>query len=155
MNNILDFADVIDCLHNTPKYSNNGFPIVRVEDIKNSFLDLNSCLKVDEATCDFQNRKYIPKMGDIIITRVGSFGMLSYVNSNQKFCLGQNVAIISPKKYGKFIYYYLQSPYVQKIIHGNSGGSSYKSLSLDMIKKIPINVVNKNYKILPFFLEVL
>lgn len=144
MNNILDYADVIDCLHNTPKYSKTGFPIVRVEDVKNAFLNNNECLRVNESICDYQNKKYIPKKGDIIITRVGSYGMVAYLNTNDKICLGQNVAIISPKKYGKFLYYYLQSPYIQKFIHGNSGGSSYKSLSLEMIKKLPVNIDNIN-----------
>lgn len=144
MSNILEFADVIDCLHNTPDYSSHGYPIIRVEDINNEFLDYSECLRVNEEVCDFQNKKYIPQKGDIIITRVGSFGMVGLINTEEKICLGQNIAIISPKKYGKFLYYYLQSPYIQKIIHGNSGGSSYKSLSLDMIRKLPMKIDNLN-----------
>ena len=140
MNSILDLADVIDCLHNTPTYSSHGFPIIRVEDINNEFLDYSECLRVSEDVCDFQNKKYVPKKDDIIITRVGSFGMVGLINTNDKICLGQNIAILSPKKHGKFLYYYLQSPYIQKIIHGNSGGSSYKSLSLDMIRKLPLKI---------------
>ena len=54
--------------------------------------------------------------------------MFANVNTNQKFCLGQNIAIISPKVNGKFLYYYLKSPYIQNIISGNSGGSSYKCI---------------------------
>ena len=135
---ISDIASVIDCLHATPEYSSSGYPMVRVENVKNDFLNLSECYLVDEATCDYHNKNYTPKRDDIIITRVGSFGLIALVDTDDKFCLGQNIAIISPYQNGKFLYYYLQSPYIQKFIHGNSGGSSYKSLSLEHIKRLPL-----------------
>ena len=135
---ISDIASVIDCLHATPEYSSSGYPMVRVENVKNDFINLSECYLVDEATCDYHNKNYTPKRDDIIITRVGSFGLIALVDTDDKFCLGQNIAIISPYQNGKFLYYYLQSPYIQKFIHGNSGGSSYKSLSLEHIKRLPL-----------------
>lgn len=141
---LADCAKIIDCLHATPSYCTDGFPMVRVENVNNNFLNLQECLKVDEATCDLHNKNHVPQINDIIITRVGSYGMISLVNTNEKFCLGQNIAIISPYKNGRFYYYYLLSPYIQKIIYGNSGGSSYKSLSLEQIRKLPVNIENLN-----------
>lgn len=139
---ISDVADIIDCLHTTPSYANKGFPIVRVEDVGDKNIDWNNCLKVDETTCNYMNKKYTPQVGDIIITRVGSFGRMSYINDDVKFCLGQNISIIHPKINSHFLYYYLRSPYAQKFIFGNSNGSSYKSLSLEHINKIPFSVEN-------------
>lgn len=132
-----EVAYVIDSLHQTPQYQEHGFPMVRIVDINNDFLDLRNCLSVSKEVFLEHNKNHIPQKGDIIITRVGSFGMLSYVNTDEPFCLGQNIAIISPKKNGLFLYYYLKSPYIQNIIHGNSGGSSYKCISLEEIKKLP------------------
>lgn len=134
---INDIAIVIDSLHKTPEYTNTGIPMVRVVDINNNFLQLDNCLSVDEKTYKEHNKNHIPKMGDTIITRVGSYGMLAYVDTNKQFCLGQNLAIISPQKDKEFLYYYLQSPYIQNIIYGNSGGSSYKCIGLEKIKKLP------------------
>jgi type I restriction enzyme S subunit len=134
---LCDVAEIIDSLHKTPKYSEKGFPMVRVVDVNNGFLDLGNCFMVDENTCDEHNKNHIPQIGDVIITRVGSYGMLAYINTSKKFCLGQNIAIISPKANGKFLYYYLKSPFIQNIIYGNSGGSSYKCISLEKIKKLP------------------
>ncbi len=132
-----EVAYVIDSLHQTPQYQEHGFPMVRIVDINNDFLDLRNCLSVSKEVFLEHNKNHIPQKGDIIITRVGSFGMLGYVNTDEPFCLGQNIAIISPKKNGLFLYYYLKSPYIQNIIHGNSGGSSYKCISLEEIKKLP------------------
>ena len=139
---ISSVSDVIDCLHTTPDYSDDGFPIVRVEDIGKRTINWINCLKVDEKTCDYMNKKYTPKKGDIVITRVGSFGRMSYITEDVKFCLGQNISIIHPKVDSNFLYYYLNSPYAQKFIYGNSNGSSYKSLSLEQINKIPFNDEN-------------
>lgn len=143
---ISNVADVIDCLHSTPEYSKNGFPIARVEDINDWFINYDNCLKVTKEICDEHNRNHVPTEGDIVITRVGSFGRMAYVKDKTKFCLGQNISIIVPKENPKFIYYYLKSPYAQKFIHGNSNGSSYKSLSLAQIKNIPFKDEGLNKK---------
>lgn len=132
-----EVAKIIDSLHSTPSYNIDGLPMVRVVDIKNSFIDLSNCLLVAEEDYNKHRKNHMPQLGDIVITRVGSFGMLGRVDSFQDFCLGQNIAIISPSLNDKYLYYYLQSPYMQKFIFGNSGGSAYKSLSLDKIRNLP------------------
>ena len=146
MNNITisDVADVVDSLHKTPEYVMEGLPMVRVIDVNNSFLSLSDCLLVNTETMNEHNKNHIPKIGDTIITRVGSYGMVSYINTNEKFCLGQNIAIISPKENPEFLYYYMKSPYIQSIISRNSGGSSYKCISLEEIKKLPYQVEKLN-----------
>lgn len=139
---LTDIASVIDSLHSTPDYRLEGFPMVRVVDVNNEFIKLEKCFKVDESTFIKHNKNHIPQKGDIIITRVGSFGLLGYVDTDKKFCLGQNIAIIHPKINSKFLYYYLLSPYIQSIIHGNIGGSAYKSISLADIRNLPYSDIN-------------
>lgn len=136
---LIDVAEIIDSLHATPEYTNGGYPMVRVVDVNNSFLHLDNCFKVDKKTCDKHNKNHIPKKGDIIITRVGSYGMIALIDTDEELCLGQNIAIISPKGNDKFLYYYLQSPYMQNIIYGKSGGSSYKCIGLEDIRNFPFN----------------
>jgi len=139
---LTDIAFVIDSLHSTPEYNHDGFPMVRVVDVNNEFIKLDKCIKVDESTFNKHNKNHVPQKGDIIITRVGSYGLLGYVDTDIKFCLGQNIAIIHPKINSKFLYYYLLSPYIQSIIHGNIGGSAYKSISLADIRNLPYNDLN-------------
>lgn len=135
-----DVADVIDCLHETPLYTDIGYPVARVEDVSNSFFDFDACLLAAKEVIDHHNRSHVPLKGDILITRVGSYGRMSLIDEDRLMCIGQNVSIISPHAHSKFTYYYLKSPYAQKFIHGNSNGSSYKSLSLEQIRNIPFNV---------------
>lgn len=143
---ILDYAEVVDSLHQTPEYQESGYPMVRIVDVNDDFLDLSACFKVSADKLREHNKNHTPQQGDIIITRVGSFGMLGYVDTKEPFCLGQNIAIISPYEESHFLYYYLKSPYIQAIIHGNSGGSSYKCISLEEIRKLPVEIEGLNCK---------
>lgn len=133
-----DVTDIIDSLHQTPKYVVSGFPMVRVTDIKSVFLQLENTLKVDEHTFKEFSKKHTPKKGDIVFSRVGSYGVSSIVNSNEKFCLGQNTVFIVPKQNPYFIYYFLNSPIAKNQIEGLVAGSTQQTISLQSINNIKV-----------------
>lgn len=151
---ISSIAKVIDSLHATPQYQDTGYAMVRVVDVNNDFLSLEKCFKVDRDTYTKHNKNHHPVCGDIIITRVGSYGMVGYIDMNEEFCLGQNLSIIHPNKFddGKFLYYYILSPFMQKVIYGNIGGSAYKCLGLEDIRNLPLCVNGINRKKIGDFL---
>lgn len=113
--------------------------MIRVADVKFGVVNTDDALKVDEKTYLKFTQKYIPKSGDIIISRVGTFGNICIVG-DEPVCLGQNTSIIHPKINHKFLYYYLLSNQVQKWINSNVNGAGYKSLSLANIKDIPVAI---------------
>ena len=41
-----EIAEIIDSLHQTPKYSLDGYPMVRVTDIKKGYLNLKNTLLI-------------------------------------------------------------------------------------------------------------
>ena len=134
-----EVSDVIDSLHDTPQYVENGYPMIRVADVKGGIVNTTGALRVDVETYNKFISKYKPQKGDIIISRVGSFGNLCIVG-DEDMCLGQNTSIIHPKINDKYLYYYLSSDIVQDWIKNNVNGSGYKSLSLANITEIPIAV---------------
>ena len=134
-----EVSDVIDSLHATPQYVENGYPMIRVADVKGGIVNTTGALRVDVETYNKFVSKYKPKKGDIIISRVGSFGNLCIVG-DEDMCLGQNTSIIHPRINDKYLYYYLSSDIVQDWIKNNVNGSGYKSLSLANINEIPIAV---------------
>ncbi|EIM62220.1 restriction endonuclease subunit S [Desulfobacter postgatei] len=132
-----EVADVIDSLHKTPKYSETGFPMVRCTDVKYGKLDLSDTLKVsDEVFAEF-SRRYKPKKNDIIITRVGSYGLTALVDDSN-FCLGQNTTAIVPKINPRYLYIALNSPQVKNQIEFSVVGSTQKTLSLKAINDLEI-----------------
>lgn len=134
-----DVAQIYDSLHATPKYVKQGYPMIRVADVKFGIVNSREALKVNEDTFKRFTSKYEPQKEDIIISRVGSFGNVCIVGE-EKICLGQNTSIIHPLINKKYLYFYLASEKVQSWIKANVNGAGYKSLTLANINEIPIKV---------------
>ena len=129
-------ADLIDCLHKTPTYSEEGFPMVRVTDIKPGFLNLSKTRKVDEKTFIEFSKKHTPQPGDIVFSRVGSYGVTAIVNTNEAFCLGQNTVFILPKVNPYFFYHFLNSPNAKEQIDRLVEGTTQPTISMKNIRQI-------------------
>ena len=131
---------IIDSLHKTPSYSQTGLPMVRVTDVKGGFLNLSNTLRVTEEVFQEFTRRYAPKRGDIVFSRVGSYGNASCVNTDQPFCLGQNTALISPKVNGRYLHLFLQSADARRQVDQLAVGSTQKTISLKSISALQIPV---------------
>ena len=132
-----EVADVYDSLHQTPSYSSEGYSMIRVQDIKGGYVDTSQTLKVEEDVWKVFTQKYKPRINDIVVSRVGSYGNFALLPS-EDCCLGQNVAIIHSNINSKYLYHVLVSNVVQKWIDKCVKGASQKSFSLSDIKRIPV-----------------
>ncbi len=133
-----DTARVVDSLHQTPSFTNDGYSMVRVADIKTGNLNLNSTLKVCETVFLEFTKNYKPERGDIVLSRVGSYGVSSFVETNEPFCMGQNTVVLQAKLPARYLYFSLNSRSTRLQIEDGSYGSGYKSLSLKNIKELLI-----------------
>lgn len=140
---LADVANIYDSLHQTPSYSNSGYSMVRVQDIKGGYVDEDKTLKVDESVWNLFTQKYTPRLNDIVVSRVGSYGNFALI-SNDKCCLGQNVALIHPNINPKYLYHVLMSTMTKQWINNNVKGASQKSFSLADIKRVPVPVPKEN-----------
>ena len=112
--------------------------MVRVTDVKYGTLNLSSTFLVDEATYGEFSRRYKPAVDDIVITRVGTYGVTARVIETT-FCLGQNTAAIIPKSINsRYLYAALNSEFVWAQIEAGVVGSTQKTLSLKHIKSLLI-----------------
>jgi type I restriction enzyme, S subunit len=135
-----EVATIIDSLHKTPSYSNMGSPMVRVTDVQGGFLDLSKTLRVSEEVFQEFTRRYAPKKGDMVFSRVGSYGNVCYARTDSPFCLGQNTALISPRINGRFLHLFLQSAEARWQIEQVVVGSTQKTISLKSISAIQIPI---------------
>lgn len=133
-------SKITDSLHITPEFVEEGFAMVRVADIKTGMLNLLGTLKVSEETYAMFTKSYRPKKEDIVLSRVGSCGISSFVTTDEPFCMGQNTVVIEPKIDNRFLYLFLNSTNIKKQIEDGSYGSGYKSLSLKHIKQLKIAI---------------
>ena len=134
-----EVATLYDSLHKTPKYSDDGYPMVRVTDIKGETLDTDSCKRVNEETFLEFTKKRLPQKGDILFSRVGSYGNSLLVKTKEHFCLGQNTVSIvanSDAVLPEYMFAFLNSHEAKAQIESFIGGASQPTISLGNIKRI-------------------
>lgn len=137
-----EVADVIDSLHQTPQYTDDGLSMIRVTDIKGGLLNLNDTFKVSNQTFEIFTKKYLPRKNDLVMSRVGSYGNVSIIPADNIACMGQNTVVINPHIYYKYLYFVLTSINTKVFIDKNVDGGSQKTFSLKAIKTIPIPIVS-------------
>jgi type I restriction enzyme, S subunit len=138
-------VDVIDSLHQTPSFSLTGYPMARVTDINTGKLNLSKANHVSRTVYEEFIKKYRPMRDDILMSRVGSYGICSYVDTDEEFCIGQNTVVISALNINsRFLYYSLNSQSIQTQIEYEVAGSGYKSLSLASIRCLDMVIPSTN-----------
>lgn len=139
-----EIAELIDSLHKTPKYVENGeYPMVRVTDLKNGVIDLKKARRVDKSTYEEFSKRHKPNIGDLVLSRVGTYGLPAVVESDEDFCLGQNTVFIVPTIDSYWLYSFLISPNAKKQIDSLVEGTTQPTISLKSIKKISISIPPK------------
>lgn len=138
-----EIAELYDSLHQTPQYAAEGYPMIRVTDIRRGFVNTAGAVRVDEETYRQFSKKHRPQVGDILFSRVGSYGNSAYVSRNEEFCLGQNTVCISPQKSRiepAFLYCALNSDDLRSQIESLVGGASQGTISLKSIRKLQVPI---------------
>ncbi|HAW0145292.1 TPA: restriction endonuclease subunit S [Escherichia coli] len=139
-----EVSDIYDSLHQTPQYSKNGLSMIRVTDIKNGYIDLKNTLKVNDGIFSIFTKKYLPQKNDLVMSRVGSYGNVGIIPTDNSACMGQNTVVIHPYINNRYLFYILTSSIGQDFIEKNVGGGSQKTLSLKSIKSIPIPLTGES-----------
>ena len=136
-------ASVVDSMHQTPSFTENGEPMVRVTEIRQSeILNIDGAMTVDEQTFMAFSKNYQPQIGDTLIARVGAyFGATAYISKKDIFCLGQNTASIRPTKiHDEFLFIYLNSEPIRSQMNDAVAVGAQPSLSLKAIKDLKIAI---------------
>lgn len=141
-----EISDIYDSLHQTPKYAENGLSMIRVTDIKGGYINLDETLKVNDEVFAAFTKKYIPKKHDLVMSRVGSYGNVGIIPSDNSACMGQNTVVIHPLINNKYLFHILVSNIGQSFIESNVDGGNQKTLSLKSIKAIPIPLVSEKHQ---------
>lgn len=91
------FWTVTDCKHRTPSYVDAGYPVVSPGDVSRGRLDLTRAHRfVDEDDFrDLADGPRRPRRGDIVYSRNASIGIAAYVDTDEAFCMGQDVCLIT------------------------------------------------------------
>ena len=130
---------VFDGTHDSPKYIDDGYPLVTSKYISNNKIDTISPSKISKNDYDKINTRSKVMTNDILISMIGTVGLVARIKDDPCFAI-KNIGVLRPKSEldSKYIFYYLQSNYVQDLITSQLNGSTQQYLSLDKLRNLYI-----------------
>jgi type I restriction enzyme S subunit len=132
-------AQVIDCKHRTPVYTDEGYPVVRPRDVRETGICLEQCLRTSHEEYKDLTEKRQPQPGDIVYSRNATFGVASLVDTQASFAIGQDVCLIVPENVdSRYLYRLLNAPFVKQQLGLVISGSTFKRINLLEIRKLQI-----------------
>lgn len=132
---------VVDCPHFTPEWTDEGFIVLRNQNIKNGILNLSTPSFTHAEDFKRRNKRAKPKSGDIVFTREAPIGEVCMIPDGLECCLGQRQVLLRPKNEvcGEYLFWALQSPFVQHQISWNEGtGSTVSNVRIPVLKSLNI-----------------
>ena len=134
-------CDVRDGTHDSPKYCQNGYPLLTSKNVTTGTIDLTSCSLISEEDYKRINERSRVDVGDIIMPMIGTVGKPIIVDIEPNFAI-KNVALIKFKDNTKVTNVYirtlLQSDYFKNVVFNKARGGTQKFISLGDIRKIDI-----------------
>lgn len=138
--------EIIDCPHSTPKWQNEGIPVIRNYNLKDGKIDCTNLSFVSEEDYNERVKRAIPEESDIIISREAPMGVVGIIPEGFQCCLGQRLVLLKIDKskcIPTYLLYSLMSEYVQlQIRRINRTGSIVSNLNISSLKEIKILLHN-------------
>jgi type I restriction enzyme, S subunit len=137
-----DECDVRDGTHDSPKYVNDGFPLLTSKNFKEGTVSFEGAALISAE--DFQqiNKRSKVDVGDLVMPMIGTIGNPVLIKHDPKFAI-KNVALIkftptSPDN--RFVANLLGSHYFDHITSGANRGGTQKFVALKDLRGLPIPV---------------
>jgi len=135
-----DLCDVRDGTHDSPKYVDEGFPLVTSKNLANGEINLSTAKLISVTDYEQINRRSKVDSGDILMPMIGTVGNPVLVENKPDYAI-KNVALIkfckdSPSNI--YIQSLLSSHYFDFISAQKNRGGTQKFLSLGDIRTLPI-----------------
>ena len=132
--------DVRDGTHDSPKYVENGFPLVTSKNLINGKLSLNEVSHISQNDFENINKRSKVDIGDILYSMIGSIGNYALMEEEPNFAI-KNVALFkfnNDQVFNKFFYHLLNSSSVKKQIENQQKGGTQKFVSLSILRNLEI-----------------
>lgn len=135
-------ANIVDCPHTTPEWTEEGILCLRTTNIKLGYFDFTETQYVSDDTYHERTERLVPQEGDLIFTREGSVGDVAIVPANTKLCLGQRMMLMrtSERCLPEYLLFFLISPFIRNYIKENIMGTTAPRMNIKDIKKFKIHV---------------
>ncbi|MCR4651095.1 MAG: restriction endonuclease subunit S [Lachnospiraceae bacterium] len=145
--NLSSIIDVRDGTHDSPKAVDEGFPLVTSKHLLPYGVDLSNANLISKEDFDKTNERSIVETHDILISMIGTVGLISLVIDNPVPFAIKNVGLFKTSKCPELYAYiltYLRSTKTTHHIEKTLAGSTQKYISLGELRKMPIILPDEN-----------
>jgi len=133
---------IVDCLHRTPNYVNEGIPAIRTTDVSQGNLDLENAKRVSQEEYVIQTSRLEPQPEDILYTREAPMGHAATVPRGLKLCISQRMMHLrcNPAMDSAYIMEMLNSQFVQDQVARFAIGSTVLHINVADVKRLLVPI---------------
>lgn len=133
-------CEVRDGTHDSPKYIENGYPLITSKNLKNHCINYENVQYISKEDLDKINMRSKVEKNDILYAMIGTIGnpVLIDRDSEDSYAI-KNVALFKSGKtnYFEYILFFLRSGESYKLIEKKLKGSTQKFIALGELRKLP------------------
>ena len=134
--------EITDGDHSAPPKVERGIPFITITNIDKSQRQIvfENTFFVPEDYYNSLHEKRQPKLGDVLYTVTGSFGVAVHVNSDQRFCFQRHIGLIRPKHTinSAWLSSVLMSGFVRKQAEKTATGTAQLTVSLRALRSFKL-----------------
>ena len=134
------FTSVTDGDHLPPPKAEAGIPFLVIGNVRNQTIDFSGCRHVAEDYYNALDPIRQPRIGDVLYTLVGSYGIPVMVRDDRPFCVQRHIGILRPSKHinTSFLVRILESRLVFDQATACATGIAQKTVPLSGLRRILI-----------------
>jgi type I restriction enzyme S subunit len=139
-------SEIVDCLHRTPQYCDEGYPAIRTSDIEHGVLRWQGAYRVSRDEYLLQTSRLLPRAGDILFSREGGrMGMAALVPEGASLCISQRMMHLRAQAGfpSNMVSEYLNSSWVQTQIAMLTSGSASPHVNVRDVRSLMVPVPPK------------
>ncbi|MBI5963092.1 MAG: restriction endonuclease subunit S [Chloroflexi bacterium] len=121
-----------------PKYVEEGVSIISAREIRSGEIDLEISHKISTEDYEKLRHNCILYYDDVLFSKTGTIGHVARVKHDMPLSVSQNVAVLSPVVWSKYLEMVLRSPIIQRLAQSKIKTTAIPDLQLGLMKKFPI-----------------
>ncbi len=140
--NMGDACDVRDGTHDSPKYVNDGYPLITSKNVIDGDIDFSNVNLISQDDLDKINKRSKVSIGDILMPMIGTIGRPTIVNIDKEFAI-KNVALVkcdNETVLSGYVRTILDSDHFANYLRQNEKGSTQKFISLGALRSFPLPI---------------
>ncbi len=141
---LVDVCNLITCgVAKRPEYVDDGIPFLSAKNVKKGTVLWNNYKYISQETHNELTKNNKPLKGDILYTRVGSFGEAAVIEEDKEFSVFVSLTLIKSKKEilnEYFLKYFLNSEAVKTLAKNSISGSGVGNLNVGTVREFEISL---------------